>query len=106
MEGAGAPKIPGADKMQEHSVSFKTIVITVYPEVFWRADAFQLIGFGSFATFCTFDRGLTSYQLPALSLCLLSFGLFLHPIDNNNGNNDNQDNANENNDRKKTKQRQ
>ena len=74
MEGAGAPKIPGADKRQEHSVSFKTIVITVYPEVFWRADAFQLIGFGSFATFCTFDRGLTSYQLPALSLCLLSIG--------------------------------
>ena len=104
MEGAGAPKIPGADKRQ-HSVSFKTIVITVYPEVFWRAGAFRLIGFGSFATFCTFGRGLSSYQLSLFVYCL-SDGMFLHPIDNNNGNNDNQDNANENNDRKKTKQRQ
>ena len=50
---------------------------------------------------------VTSYQpLAALSLCLLSIGLFLHPIDNNNGNNDNQDNGNENNNRKKTRQRQ
>ena len=44
MEGAGAPKIPEADTRQQDRASLAIIVITLDPEVYWRADAFRLIG--------------------------------------------------------------
>ena len=44
MEGAGAPKMPEADKRQQDRASLAIIVITLDPEVYWRADAFRLIG--------------------------------------------------------------
>ena len=44
MEGAGAPKIPEAEKRQQDRASLAIIVITLDPEVYWRADAFRLIG--------------------------------------------------------------
>ena len=44
MEGAGAPKMPDADKRQQDRASLGIIAITLDPEVYWRADAFRLIG--------------------------------------------------------------
>ena len=44
MEGAGAPNMPDADKRQQDRASLGIIVITLDPEVDWRADAFRLIG--------------------------------------------------------------
>ena len=44
MEGAGAPKMPELDKRQQDRASLAIIAITLDPEVYWRADAFRLIG--------------------------------------------------------------
>ena len=85
MEGAGAPKMPEADKRQQDRASLAIIVITLDPEVYSRADAFRLIGLALNPPFVHLARPnitvntLAVGKAPALTVLQLMLRRFSSP---------------------------
>ena len=85
MEGAGAPKMPDADKRQQDRAILAIIAITLDPEVDWRADAFRLIGLALNPPFVHLARPnitvntLAVGKAPALTVLQLMLRRFSSP---------------------------